>query len=570
MEHANSQTETPAPVLRLRLWPAVIAVAAQLLATVLISVFGTTTLLDVWASLFGPLVTLIVLALWWLFASRAPVRDRLAGLLLFAGVIGWLLFLHRPFGFMVAVRALPVMSTGMVVMLLLCARIPWTKRRWYPAAVILACAAVFTPVRIEGMGGNLVPDLAWSWTPAFEEQAEYPHGAARRLPDAAGPKDWPAFRGPLRNGRLPGQTISADWSTPPEEVWRRPVGLGWSSFCAVGGFLFTQEQRGEDETVVCYDADTGDEVWVQAMPVYFEDIMGAGPRATPSFSDGKLYTYSVTGILQCLDAATGKVLWKVDARKETGAKPPQWGYASSPLVLDDIVLIFASGGEGKGVAAYDRETGEPAWTGGDGKHGYSSVQLSEIGGVPQLLISSNLGLQSLEPETGDLLWEHRWKTSSNPRVVQPLVLDERHVLLGTAGGQGTRRLRVEQAEGQWRVTELWTSRKFRPYFNDFIVHDGHCYGFDGNRLACIDVETGEQRWRGERCGGQLLFLEDMAMLLVLTEKGKVMLVKAEPGALEKVAEFSAIEGKTWNHPIIHEGRLYVRNSTEAACFALPV
>jgi outer membrane protein assembly factor BamB len=262
-------------------------------------------------------------------------------------------------------------------------------------------------------------------------------------------------------------------------------------------------------------------------------------------------------------------VWQRELREDTDARLPQWGFASSPTLVDDFVLVFVGGGAGKGVAAYRRDSGDLAWTGGDGSHGYSSVEPVAIAGMPQYLIASSSGIQSLDPSSGKVLWGHDWPVSGNPRVVQPALLDGNAVYLGTAAGMGLRKLRISKEDQTWTATEEWTTRKFRPYFNDFVYHAGHFYGYDGNRLACIDAASGEEKWRGDRVGGQVLLLPAMDMLLVLTEQGSVMLVPAVPDAYSVAAEFQAISGKTWNHPVIAHGRLYVRNSSEAACFELP-
>ena len=256
-------------------------------------------------------------------------------------------------------------------------------------------------------------------------------------------------------------------------------------------------------------------------------------------------------------------------KRDTDAKLPVWGFASSPLVTGDLVIVFSGGREGKSIAAYHRATGELTWTAGDGTHGYSSGHLARIAEVPQVLVTSDIGSQSFAPETGDMLWEHRWVVNTNPRCVQPLVVDANSIMIGTAGGKGTRRLRVDREDGSWKVEEVWTTRRFRPYFNDFVYHEGYCYGFDGSRFTCIDVATGERKWTGPKYGGQVLLLPDLDALLILSEKGNVVVLEATPEGHNKLAQFKALSGKTWNHPVIAGGRLFVRNSEEAACFDLP-
>jgi outer membrane protein assembly factor BamB len=333
--------------------------------------------------------------------------------------------------------------------------------------------------------------------------------------------------------------------------------------------LFTQEQRDTQELVVCYDANTGEEVWINQTQARFEDGTGDGPRATPTYHDRKLYTQGALGLLQCLDAATGEVLWDTNLRDDTGASVPQWGFASSPLIVGDLLIVFAGGPDDKGAAAYNIEDGELAWSAGEGTHGYTSAHLANFGGTEQVIITSDVGVQSFVPGDGELLWGHEWPIRMNPRCVQPIIPDDDALLIGTAGGQGTRRINIAKTGEGWTVDEDWTTKRFKPYFNDAIYFDGHAYGYDGNRLMCVDTATGDIKWSGERYGGQVLFLPDMKMLLAISEKGEVLLIEATPESFKVVTRFQAIEGKTWNHPVVAHGRLYVRNASEAAAFELP-
>ncbi len=372
---------------------------------------------------------------------------------------------------------------------------------------------------------------------------------------------------------MSGITIAADWKqTPPKKLWSRKIGPGWSSFAVVGPRLFTQEQRGDDELVVCYDADTGDERWLHAEQTRFTEVVaGPGPRGTPQFHDGKIYAQGANGTLSCLTAATGKVIWTQDIAKDSGAKIPQWGFSGSPLVAHGFVTVFAGGPSGKSVLAYDAETGELAWTAGEGMHSYASTQTATLGGVEQILMATDAGLISVAPESGEALWTHEWKTDEVPRIVQPAVLNETDILIGTGMGFGTRRIRVAHDGGQWPIEEVWTSKQFKPYYNDFVVHGDQLYGFDGPIFLCFDTQRSKVSWRSRAYGnGQVLLLADQGLLLVLAETGEAALVEAQPKKHVELSRIQALSGKTWNHPVIVHGRLYVRNGEEMACFELPV
>lgn len=382
------------------------------------------------------------------------------------------------------------------------------------------------------------------------------------------PASWPGFRGLHRDGSVRGVSIATDWSaSPPRELWRRPIGPGWSSFAVSGDLLYTQEQRGDDELVSCYRVSTGEPVWRHRDPVRFwESNGGAGPRATPTLHDSRLYTFGATGVVNALDATTGTVLWSRNAATDTNTPVPDWGFASSPLVVDDVVIVAASGS----MVGYDASTGQPRWLGPHHGGSYSSPHLTSIDGVAQVVILTGAGATSVAPATGELLWEHAWPGST---IVQPATLADGNILINTVastGGLGTRRLAVTHAPGGWSVEERWTSSGLKPYFNDFVVHKGHAFGFDGSILASIDLATGVRAWKGGRYGnGQLVLLPDQDVLLVLSEEGALALVGATPDQFTELARFQALDAKTWNHPALVGDILLVRNGEEMAAFRLP-
>jgi len=335
--------------------------------------------------------------------------------------------------------------------------------------------------------------------------------------------------------------------------------------------MYTQEQRGEDEVVSCYAVSTGEPVWRHRDKARFwESNAGAGPRGTPTLGLGRVYTFGGTGIVNALDEATGTVVWSRNAATDTGAKLPGWGFASSPLLVDDALVVAAAGH----LVAYDAATGQPRWYGPKTGWGYSSPHLATLGGVRQVLLLNGEGAIGVAPEDGKVLWQHSWHGDG---IVQPGLTGDGDVLIGTATGMGEnagigmRRLAVRQGPGGWTSQERWTTTGLKPYFNDFVVHKGHAYGFDGALLACVDLEDGTRKWKGGRYGaGQLVLLPDQDLLLVLSEQGEIALVRAVPDQFTEVAgRVPALEGKTWNHPVVAGDILLARNGEEMAAFRLP-
>ncbi len=379
--------------------------------------------------------------------------------------------------------------------------------------------------------------------------------------------DWPGLRGRERDGIIRGVRIETDWSaSPPVELWRRPIGPGVSSFAVRGDLLYTHEQRGDDEVVACYNVTTGEPVWMHRDAARFWDShVDAGPRATPALSEGRVYTFGATGILNALDADDGAVVWSRNAASDTDAKLPTWGFVSSPLVVNDLVIVHAGA-----LVAYDLATGNPRWFGPKKGGSYSSPHLLTLDGVPQIFLLSHAGATSLAPADGKLLWEHPWPGVG---ILQPAMTADGDLLISMIDGNavpiGMQRIAVAHGPGGWTVEERWTSIGLKPSFSAFVVHKGHAFGFDGRILACIDVEDGKRKWKGGRYGsGQLVLLPDQDLLLVVSEQGELALVGATPDQFTELARFPVIEGKTWNQPVLVGDVLLVRNGQEMAAFRL--
>lgn len=564
--------QTPLPRKPFRLWPGVILVAIQWLAWFVVPAMSPRAAPI--GLLVGVLCALLII-LWWLFFSRAPWLERIGALVLIViALIGTKRIAHESIagggmGMLLYILAIPVMSLALVAWAAVTRRFSAGPRRAaFVVAILLACG-VFTIIRTGGLTAEFDNDIHWRWSKTPEQLllAQAKDETAAAMPAAASTKtetDWPGFRGSQRDSIVRGVRIKTDWSaSPPVQLWRRPVGPGWSSFAVHNGRFYTQEQRGDDEIVACHDVATGKLVWRHSDRARFwESNAGAGPRATPAHSNGRVYTQGGTGIVNALDAETGKVVWSRNAVTDTGAKVPIWGIAGSPLIVNDLVVIAVAGN----LVAYDLASGKPRWSGPAGGSGYSSPQLVTINGVPQILLLSSKGATSVTPADGKLLWEHAW---GGEPIVQPAATASGDVLISVSESSGLRRLAVAQGSGGWTVQERWTSEELNPWFNDFVIHNGHAYGFNGSTITCIDLENGKLKWKGKRYGyGQMVLLPDQDLLLVLSEQGELALVKAAPDQFTALGQFRALEGKTWNHPVLAGDVLLVRNDHEMAAFRL--
>jgi len=612
-----AQTDEPTPQKPLRLWPGVVIAIVLILVRYGLPLIAPDAELFSFPlaliAIFGGMLGTVAIVVWWLFFSRAPWSERLGALvLMIVAVFATRLIIHESIrggmmGGLLFVYSVPVLGLALVVWAVATRHLSAGARRASLVAAILLACAPWALLRTAGSLGA-GSEFYWRWTetpeqrllaqvndepkplppsPAPAETPKEPLAAKTEdkpaaLPEASAtaksapaarvatetPAEWPGFRGPKRDGVTRSVQIKTDWSvSPPVEMWRRPIGPGWSSFAVRGDLLYTQEQRGDDEIVGCYKVSTGEPVWRHRDAVRFwESNGGAGPRATPTLHKDRVYAFGATGILNSLDASNGKVVWSRNAATDTGRKVPDWGFASSPLVVDDLVIVALAGT----LAAYDLVTGKPRWRGPSYGGSYSSPHRATLDGVVQIVLLGGPGAISVAPADGAVLWEHKWSPGA---IVQPALTADGDILVNAitaSGGIGTRRLNVSHGSGGWSVEERWTSNGLKPYFNDFVVHKSHAFGFDGNILACIDLEDGKRKWKGGRYGnGQLVLLPDQDLLLVLSEEGELALVGATPDQFRELARFPAIEGKTWNHPVLVGDALLVRNGQEMAAFRLP-
>src|SRR5262245_50190846 len=530
-------------------------------------------------------LTTLLFVIWWMAASKVTWGERLLviGVAMAAGV-GMAILGHRLLGPFLVLPGLPIILTIWTLGLIVARQWPARRRGLLLVSVVCMSCGAFLLIRAQGMGGDGQLALRWRWTHTAEElYLDTPEGKGKaiELPHTTKgltlqPGDWPGFRGPNRDATLSDVRIATDWdASPPKLLWKRRIGPAWSSVVIIGDRLYTQEQLGQKEAVVCLNVANGQTLWSNQDDARHEDVQGgAGPRATPTFHDGRIYSLGATGFLNCLDAETGERKWRKDIAADAETKTPMWGFSSSPLVVADLVVVFAGNDQGdsqKTLLAYHRDSGMLAWSAQAGQRSYSSPQLASIGGEPQLLFVSECGLLAFNPSTGATLWEHPTPPGNPgvPRAIQPRTGGTNEVLFDAGPDLGTALIHLSHSDGSWIAAERWISRQLKPSFNDFVLRDNAVYGFDGRIFTCINLQTGRRLWRDGRYGsGQVLLLGDQSLLVVATDEGEVVLVAADPNQHRELGRFQAINGKTWNHPVIAHGRLYVRNAEEIACYEI--
>lgn len=398
-------------------------------------------------------------------------------------------------------------------------------------------------------------------------------GQPATSPGAAGPEAahatrnyWTSFRGPNRDGRYDEMEVSTKWPAGGlPALWKQPIGIGYASFVIADGRAYTVEQRRRQEVVAAYNVETGRELWTQSWSAEYRDSTGDGPRATPTWDDGRLYALGATGELRCLDARTGAVIWGKNILSDNQAQNLPWAMAASPLVFDDKVVVLPGGSAGKSVVAYNKLTGAPVWKVLSDRQAYVSPMLVTLAGRRQIIVVSASQVSGLVPEDGSLLWSYPWNTDMGINVSQPVMVDKNRFFISSGYGKGAALVEVNGTGSTFTARTVWENINMKNKFNSSVLHKGYMYGLDEGILTCVDVNTGERKWKSGRYGyGQVLLAS--GHLIVMSDSGELVLLRATPDQPSEVARFAALEGQTWNYPAIAGGRLLVRNGTQMAAF----
>lgn len=479
---------------------------------------------------------------------------------------------------------IPILATSLLVLwFLISPRFSGKTRLGGLMVIILVGAAAKWMVRVDGViDGRGLPRLVWRWSTGHKPAVTtLPGHSEPGLPSTQDPRlaeaaNVPQFFGPKRDGTAPEVNLSTDWTaTPPKQLWRQPIGAGSSAFAVVEGRALTQEQRGEDEAVTCYDLLTGRLLWAHTDKAHFTEWQGGeGPRATPTVHEGRVYTVGGTGILNCLDLATGKPLWQHRVLEENKLANITWGISGSPLMVDEHVIVSTGRADKAAqpplLIAFKLTDGAEAWRTGPGEASYSSPMIATLAGRRVILYQGARSLTAHDPATGDILMDHPWGNDKWPRASQPVVIAPDRVFLSAGYGMGCRMLQIKaEADGKLTSIELWASLKMKTQFNSVALYKTHLFGLDDGRLTCLDISSGDRLWKeGSFKSGQSLLVGDL--VIVQNETGPVHLCAAAAEGFKEFGKIDALSSKTWNHPVLAGRYLLVRNDREAACYELPV
>jgi outer membrane protein assembly factor BamB len=457
-------------------------------------------------------------------------------------------------------------------------RVRWTLA---VAPVVLLAAYYLQALPVEAVLNGDVGIVGWRWRWAEPDRSlavpRTAHSVSLNWVET--PHDYPAFLGGGPWAEVHGVQLETDWDQhPPRLLWKQDIGAGWSGFAVVGDYAVTQEQRGEHELVVCYEIRTGKVAWTHADAVRWDPrgpgaLGDVGPRATPTIFNGKVFTHGATGILNCIDARSGSLLWTHDTLAEHDAENVMWGKAGSPLVVDDRVIVSVGGHHEASLVAYDSDSGDQVWAASSRRSAYATPVLTELAGLRQILTVNEGFLTAHDAEDGDVLWEHAWPSDSgsDAAAAQPMPVGDDCVLLTKGYGQGGELVKVSRRSDKWAAHRVWkNSAVLKNKMSNVLIRDGFAYGMNDVFLQCVELKSGRSRWKKRRSPsfghGQTILVGDV--ILMLSESGELILIEATPRKYRELASMPALDGVTWNNPALAGPLLLVRNATQAACFEL--
>lgn len=371
--------------------------------------------------------------------------------------------------------------------------------------------------------------------------------------------DWPQFRGPNRDGISTEPGGLKEWPAGgPRVLWKIPLGEGFSQVVTAQNRLITLVGQGGDEVAVALDAVTGKQLWRVRIDSKYESDQGNGPRSTPTVDGDKVYVLSASGKLAALKTANGQTVWQHDLRSEYGARVPQWGISTSPLVEGNLLLVNVGGTGNKSVVAFDKATGKPVWTSQSNGAGYSAPIGITVRGVRQLIVFAADSVLSLAPKDGKLLWQVPWETDYDVNAAAPIFYPPDKLFISSGYDTGAALFQIKVTGNQVSAAEIWRSRDMKNQFSSSILHNGTLYGFDNGTLKALDAATGAERWKQRGLGHGSLILA-AGNLIVLSDRGTLALLEATPKEYKQLGAIRVLEGKCWTAPTLANGRLYLRN-----------
>lgn len=382
--------------------------------------------------------------------------------------------------------------------------------------------------------------------------------------------DWPQWRGPQRDGKSLETGLLKTWSQEgPKVVWRAPLGDGYSSISIANGLAYTMHDEGNDEYLVCFEANSGSRRWRVRTDKKFRNGWGNGPRVTPLIEGEMVYTLSAHAKLYALNAKSGALVWQHDLITKSNGETPDLGYSNSPVLEGDLLLVTGLGGANRSLLAFNKNSGELVWSSYNDHPGYSSPIVVTALGLRQAVFFTGTEIASVSPADGKIFWRHPWRTDSYENVATPVFVSPDKLFFSSAHPKdaGAAVLQMKTNNGVLGVAPVWKSNVMQHHFASSVLHENYLYGADRYILKCVDSRTGEQKWQQRGFGeGSVIFAD--GHLIVLGTSGNLALVEATPTAYREKAHAQVLSGKCYTAPALAHGRLYLRNESEILCLAL--
>lgn len=382
---------------------------------------------------------------------------------------------------------------------------------------------------------------------------------------AASAADWPQYRGPGRDGVSNETGLAANWPAGgPATLWRVPIGVGFSGISVAAGRLYTQYGQGDDDVLAAHEAASGKLLWTVRLDRRYSDGQGDGPRSTPTVDGNLVYGLSPRGHLVAADTASGKVVWRKDLAAEYGADAPQWGISTQPVVEGDLLVVDVGGRTDWGVVAFDKQTGAVRWHTESGLAGYSQPIRFTVDGVDQLVVFRGTQVVALDPQSGRALWRRPWGTDWDVNAASPIFIPPNRLFVSSGYDTGSALLQIRADGGKVTAAETWASKILKNQFSSSVVRGGTIYGFDNKVLKAVNLNTGAELWKQSGLGhGSLIWAE--GRLYVLSDRGRLVLVEANPERYVELGAAQPLSGKCWTAPTLVDGKLYLRNEKEMLC-----
>ncbi len=368
---------------------------------------------------------------------------------------------------------------------------------------------------------------------------------------------WPNWRGPNHNGVSSETGWSTNWPKEgPKVLWNASIGAGFASMAVSNGRVYAMGNIRDNDILYCLNAGTGQEIWKQSYPCpLFAESHEGGPAATPTVDGDAVYTFSKNGDAICFKAATGQVVWQKNLLKELRIEHPTWYFASSPLIVDNLVILNA----GTRGIALNKTDGSLVWKNGNGACGYATAVPFTVAGRKCVALFVSREIVGLNAATGKLLWTSPWRTSYDINAADPIISGDT-IFISSGYNSGCALFKI----GLSNLTEIWRNKNMRNHASSCVLWKGHIYGFDGQfggrgQLTCLNHETGQAKWSQRGMGtGSLCLADDK--LIILSERGNLVIAEASPKGFKELSSAQILTGKCWTVPVLANGRIYARNA----------